>query len=75
MTLTSWQEALDLPGAGQMKYLKELMEEVVNSELKPDQSIIMDGESNCGSRIFALSDKSFAFFYIPTGNKIKINIK
>jgi hypothetical protein len=74
MTLTSWQEALNLSGAGQMKYLKVLMEEVFNPELKPDQSIIMEGESNCGSRIFALSDKSSAYLYIPTGNKIKIRL-
>lgn len=74
MTLTSWQEAMDLPGAGQMQFLKELMEEVINSELKPDQSIIMEGEGNCGSRVCVLRNKSAAYVYIPTGNQVKIRL-
>ncbi len=74
MTLTSWQEALDLPGAGQIRYLKELMEGVINSELKPDPSVILEGEGNCGSYVRALSNKSSAYVYIPTGNKVKIRL-
>jgi len=74
MTLTSWQEALDLPGAGQMQFLKDLMEEAISSELKPDQSIIIAGEGSCGSRVCALRDKSSAYLYIPTGNQVKVRL-
>jgi hypothetical protein len=74
MTLTSWQEALDLTGAGQMQFLKELMEEAISSELKPDQSIIIEGEGSCSSRVCALRDKSSAYLYIPTGNQVKVRL-
>lgn len=74
MTLTSWQEALDLPGAGQVQFLKKLMEEAINPDLKPDKSMILAGEGDCGSLVCALRNKSCAYLYIPTGNQVKIRL-
>jgi len=74
MTLISWQEGLDLPGASQITYLKSLMEEMISHDTAPDQSIIADGEGNCGSRSCAIRNKSTAYIYIPTGNQLKIKM-
>lgn len=73
-TLTSWQEGMDLPGAQQVVYLKKLMEGIINPDLKPDESIILEGEGNCGSRVCALRNESTAYVYIPTGNQVKIRL-
>jgi len=74
MTLTSWQKGLDLPGSQQISYLKKLMEEAIAPGLRPDQSIIITGEGNCGSRVCVLRDESSAYVYIPAGNQVKIKL-
>ena len=72
MTLIPWQKGLDMPGALQVSFLKQFMEEIITPELIPDQTIIMDGEGSCGSRSCALRTKTAAYIYIPTGNQLKI---
>jgi len=73
-TLTNWKEALDLPGAFQVGLLKKLMESVSLNEMAPDQSLIVDGQGDCGSYSCAIRGKSHAFVYIPTGNKTTIRL-
>jgi hypothetical protein len=73
-TQNTWQEALDLPGATQMGYLKKLMESRPMLEMVPDQAIIVEGQGVCGSYSPAIRGKSFAFVYIPTGNKLTIKL-
>jgi hypothetical protein len=73
-TTMFWKEGLELPGATQVGYLKRLMESRPMVELVPDQSIIIDGQGTCADYAAAIRGKSFAFVYIPTGNKTTIRM-
>ena len=73
-TLISWQEGLDLPGAGQIAHLKRLMEPLLTHEPVPDQSLIAAGEGTCGSRVCAMRNKSTVCIYIPTGSTINVKM-
>jgi len=73
-TLTDWQTGLDLPGTFQVGILKKLMESRPVNDLVPDQTIIADGQGDCAHYTCAIRGKSFAFVYIPTGNKTTIKM-
>jgi len=73
-TLTDWQTGLDLPGAFQVGILKKLMESRPMNDLVPDRAIIADGQGDCANYTCAIHGKSFAFVYIPTGNKTTIKM-
>ena len=64
-----WKEALDHPGAFQMRYVRRLFESLPFTKLVPDQSIILSGANSGGAKIRAAraSDGSFAIFYSPRG--------
>jgi hypothetical protein len=70
----SWQNALNMPGAFQMRHLKKLMESRPMLELKPDQTIIVRGQGNCSERACAIRGNSFLMVYIPTGNSVTIKL-
>jgi hypothetical protein len=73
-TLTNWQQALDLPGAFQIGILKKLVESHQMTDMVPDQSLIVAGQGDCGSYSSAIRGKSYAYIYIPTGNKTTIRM-
>jgi hypothetical protein len=64
-----WQEALDHPGAFQMRHLRRLFEALPFTKLIPDQRLILNGPLSGGARIRAAraSDGSFALIYTPRG--------
>lgn len=64
-----WDEALDHPGAYQMRHLRRLFEARPFHRLVPDQSLILDGPSSGGAKIRAAiaDDGSFAIVYSPRG--------
>lgn len=68
----NWQEALDLPGAKQMIYVRNLMEAFPLTDRVPDQTIIK--ESNLGSamRIQATRGKAYLLVYSSTGMAITV---
>lgn len=72
MTLTSWQEALDLPGAGQMIHLKVLMNEILSPSMFPDQGLLAGNPGSCGNYTCVLRTQTSACIYIPTGNPVSI---
>ncbi len=74
MTLVTWQEGLNMPGTRQVRYVKELMEDIISEDLRPDQSIIISGEGSCGNRVCAIRSETVAYIYIPTGNQVKIKM-
>jgi len=74
MTFSTWQEALDLPGAEQSAILKDLMLKMKFQEMVPDQSVIIEGEGKSDQRACALRSKSTLMVYIPTGNSPKIKL-
>ena len=70
-----WQEALDHPGAFQMKHVRRLFESLPFTKLVPDQSLILNGPLTGGAKIRAArsSDGSFALVYTPRGESFTLN--
>ena len=70
-----WDEALDHPGAFQMKFVRELFEARPFWKLIPDQSMILDGLISGGAKIRAARDQdsSFAFIYSPYGEPFTVS--
>ena len=73
--LIFWREALNLPGAWGMLYMRNLFESRPFYLLVPDQSIIKGGAGEGEDHIRAAraSDGSFAFIYIPTGKPVQVD--
>lgn len=69
-----WYDALDRPGAFQMKYVRKLFESVPFEKLIPDQSMILDGPTTGGAKVRAAraSDGSFAIIYSPYGESFTV---
>ena len=70
-----WQEAIDHPGAFQMKHVRRLFESLPFTKLVPDQSLILNGPLTSGAKIRAArsSDGSFALVYTPRGEPFTLN--
>jgi hypothetical protein len=73
-TQMSWQEGLNLPGSFQMIHLRRLMESGSLLKMIPDQSLILQGQGDCGSYACAIRDDKHVFVYIPTGNKLTVKM-
>ncbi|MEO8961966.1 MAG: glycoside hydrolase family 140 protein [Ginsengibacter sp.] len=76
-----WQEAMDLPGAMQMQFVRRLMESHPMLERVPDQSLIKENNDVSAERIQATRGDHYAYVYTSAGkpftvilNKIKGNI-
>jgi len=67
-----WYVAVDLPGAGQMKYLRFLMESRPMLDRVPDQSLINDAR-NANDRIQSTRGKDYIFVYSSQGVKFTLN--
>jgi hypothetical protein len=67
-----WYEALDLPGASQMKYLRALIESRPMFDRVPDQSLIDDARGN-NDRIQSTRGKDYGFIYSAQGKKFNVN--
>ncbi len=67
-----WYVALDLPGAGQMKYVRQLIESRPMFDRVPDQSLIDDAR-NANDRIQATRGKDYIFVYSTQGKKFTVN--
>ena len=69
-----WQEALELPGANQMLYVKKLIESHPYLDRVPDQSIIKESDYVPAERIQATRGKDFLFVYTTVGKPFHINM-
>lgn len=69
-----WYEALEDPGYGQMKYLKNLMTSLPYTEGVPDQSLIVGEAGQKHDRLIATRGKDYALVYTYTGKEIKIDL-
>ena len=67
-----WYVAIDLPGAGQLKYLRQLIESRPMFDRVPDQSVITDA-LNANDRIQATRGKDYILVYSAQGKKFKVN--
>lgn len=67
----NWQQAIERPGAAQMKHLPALLYSRPYFERIPDQSLIASENGSGASHMQATraSDGSYAFVYIPQANQ------
>jgi hypothetical protein len=68
-----WLEALDLPGARQMTYVRRLMESRPMLDRVPDQSLVDEHNNGPANRVQATRGKDYAFIYISTGIPVTVN--
>jgi hypothetical protein len=69
-----WQEALELPGANQMKYVRALIESRPLLDRIPDQSLIEENNLYVGERIQATRGNDYSFVYAATGKPFTVNL-
>lgn len=71
-----WKKALNLPGAGQMMFLRRLIESRPMLIRIPDQSIIVGDAMKRTERVQATrgADGSYAFVYLSTGKPVTIRM-
>jgi Protein of unknown function (DUF4038)/Putative collagen-binding domain of a collagenase len=67
-----WPEALELPGANQMKYVRKLMESHPITERVPDQSLVIENNLPASERIQATRGKDYIFIYSAKGNPFTV---
>jgi len=68
-----WYVSMDLPGAGQMKYLRQLIESRPMLDRVPDQSLIAN-EMSTNDHIQVTRGKDYVFVYSSQGKPIQLNM-
>lgn len=71
---TPWRQAMDQPGAFQMKYLRELFESLPWQRLVADPSVLAGdaGEGADYAQAARASDGSCLLVYVPTGKAVTV---
>jgi hypothetical protein len=69
-----WQQAMDLPGANQMKYVRSLMEAFPLLDRVPDQSIIKEQNTAAAERIQASRGNDYLMVYSTAGKAFTVNM-
>ncbi len=71
-----WQQALKLPGSGQVQHLKNLVLSRPYLSRIPDQSLVAGGQRDGAGHVQATRDSngSYAMIYIPDGHKVAIDL-
>jgi hypothetical protein len=67
-----WYEAIDLPGANQMRYVRKLIESRPMLDRAPDQSIIVEGDNTPAERVQAARGKDYIFVYSAQGKPFTV---
>jgi Protein of unknown function (DUF4038)/Putative collagen-binding domain of a collagenase len=62
-----WYDALELPGANQMIFLRKLIESHHITERVPDQSLVKENDTNPAERIQATRGHDYLFVYSTAG--------
>ncbi len=71
--LMYWQEAIHRPGAGQMKYARDLIESRPMLVRVPDQTLVVD-ELEGADHIAATRGEDYAFVYTAQGRAFTVNL-
>jgi hypothetical protein len=69
-----WKTALDLPGANQMKFVRNLMESKPILERIPDQSLLIDSNESPSERIQVTRGKEYVFIYSSIGKAFSLKM-
>ncbi|RYU92129.1 DUF4038 domain-containing protein [Mucilaginibacter terrigena] len=67
-----WDEAVNLPGANQMRHVRKLMESHPMLDRVPDQSVIVEGNQPAPERIQAARGKDYLFVYSAEGRPFTV---
>lgn len=67
-----WQAALELPGANQMQYVRQLMESFSFSDRVPDQSLIRENNYDASVRVQAARGKDYVLVYTAAGKSFTV---
>jgi hypothetical protein len=67
-----WPEALELPGANQMKYVRRLMQSHSITDRVPDQSIVLENNLPASERIQATRGRDYVYIYSAAGNPFTV---
>lgn len=70
---TNWKSALTLPGAGQMRYLKNLMLSRPYAERIPSDLLTPDNPYDPVGRLQGTHGENYAFIYVPTGKSFLVD--
>jgi hypothetical protein len=72
-----WKDALDAPGANQMRHLRALLESRPFSELVPDNGLLASNPSGGLRHVQAARSRKrdFAFVYLPLSERVKVNME
>lgn len=72
-----WQDALQAPVAGQLRYLRRLLESRPMLTRVPDQSLLVSEPQGSIHHVRATrgSDGAYALIYIPTGGSVIVNLE
>ncbi len=68
----SWNDALELPGAAQMKFVRNLMEAFPMIERVPDQSLVIEGNYVPAERVQATRGTNYLFVYTTAGKPFTV---
>lgn len=69
-----WQQAMELPGANQMKYVRKLIIAYPITERVPDQSLIAENNNYQPQRIQATSGNNYMMVYSAAGLPFTVNL-
>lgn len=69
-----WQEAMELPGASQMKFVRRLMESRPILDRVPDQSLLVESNLTAAERIQATRGTDYLFVYSAAGKPFTLNL-
>ncbi|MEO6000766.1 MAG: glycoside hydrolase family 140 protein [Chitinophagaceae bacterium] len=67
-----WYDALELPGALQMGFVRKLMESHPPLERIPDQSVILENQNTAAERIQATRGTDYLYVYTAAGKSFTI---
>ncbi|MBE7178902.1 MAG: glycoside hydrolase family 140 protein, partial [Mucilaginibacter polytrichastri] len=70
-----WFEAVDLPGANQMRFVRKLVESHPVAERVPDQTMLADADTNPAERVQATRGKGYAYVYTTAGKPFTLNLE
>lgn len=70
----TWQKALHYPGAGQMRYLKELMMSVDFIHGRPADSMLLFGQKERYHRIAVFAGEDYIFCYDYMGDEFALDL-
>jgi hypothetical protein len=68
-----WRDALDLPGAGQMQHLRQLIESRSMFSRKPDQTVLVEPKAEA-QHLQACRGDDYILFYLPQGGTVMTNL-